>query len=282
MVLEAIINPLRAEKRPWEMFFIGAVYASIAVFLSNWIFKEHASMLIVFFTTMACIPFVYSQLKKEERKEAMIQSERTLLKEHGKVIIALTALFFGFVAAFVLWYCVLPSHIIQTTFETQTITIQSVNIAIAGQYLKLKTFTAILTNNLKVMVFCILFSFLYGIGAIFILAWNASVIATAIGNFIRTNIAFYAGKAGFAQAAAYLQIISVGLLRYSLHGIPEIVAYFIAGLAGGIISIAVIRESIGTKHFSRTIFDAADLIIIAVAIVFIAALLEVFITPMIF
>lgn len=282
MVLEAIINPLRAEKRPWEMFFIGFVYASVAIFLGNWIFKEHASLLMVFFTTIACIPFVYSQVKKEERKDIIIQSERSLLKEHSKAIIALTMLFIGFVIAYVLWYCVLPSHIVQTTYQTQTLTIQSINIAIAGSYLKFKTFTTIFLNNLKVMIFCVLFSFLYGMGAIFILAWNASVIATAIGNFIRANISFYVGKAGFAQAASYFQIISIGLLRYSLHGIPEIIAYFIAGLAGGIISVAVIRESFGTRKFSHAILDTTELLMIAITILLIAAILEVYVTPLIF
>jgi hypothetical protein len=66
----------------------------------------------------------------------------------------------------------------------------------------------------------------------FILTWNASVIGAAIGNFIRTEISRYAGSLGFAKAAAYFQIISLGLLKYAIHGIPEILAYFTAAGRG--------------------------------------------------
>ena len=127
-----------------------------------------------------------------------------------------------------------------------------------------------------------LFSFVYGSGAIFILTWNASVIATAIGNFIRTNLSSYAAAAGLQKFGAYMHIVSIGLLKYTIHGIPEILAYFVAGLAGGIISVAVINESFTTKGFSKALIDSSDLLIIAVLLILISALLEVFITPLIF
>lgn len=75
---------------------------------------------------------------------------------------------------------------------------------------------------------------------------------------------------------------SIGLLRYSLHGVPEILAYFIGGLAGGIISIAVIRHDFGTKKFERILLDSSDLLITAVVVLLIAAIIEVFITPALF
>jgi uncharacterized membrane protein SpoIIM required for sporulation len=133
-----------------------------------------------------------------------------------------------------------------------------------------------------VLIFCILFAFLYGAGAIFILTWNASVIAAAIGNFIRTNLVTVAERAGLAKVASYFQITSLGLLRYLLHGIPEITAYFIAGLAGSIISVAVIREKFGTKQFEKIILDSSDLILISILILIVSALVEVYITPTLF
>ena len=122
---------------------------------------------------------------------------------------------------------------------------------------------------------------MYGAGAIFILTWNASVIATAIGNFIRSNIASYASQAGF-RAASYFQIVSLALLRYLLHGIPEILAYIIAGLAGGIISVAVINARFGTRKFERVILDSSDLILLSVLLLILATLIEVYITPIFF
>ena len=49
---------------------------------------------------------------------------------------------------------------------------------------KLVLASEIFINNMGVLFLCIIFSFLYGAGAIFILTWNASVIAAAIGSFI--------------------------------------------------------------------------------------------------
>ena len=100
-------------------------------------------------------------------------------------------LFLGFVVAFVLWYCVLPASLVESSFRYQTDTIQRINSQIVGAHSSLGTFMYIFMNNIKVMIFCVLFSFLFGAGAIFILTWNASVIAAAIGNFIRTNLTMH-------------------------------------------------------------------------------------------
>ena len=282
MVLESLINPFKAKNSVYELFFMGVLFSSAAVFLSNWIFREQASLIMVFFTVLATVPFIYNTIKLEERKDLILNSEIKILKEHFHTINLFLFLFLGFVASFSFWYVVLPSTLVQSTFHVQSITIQSINIKILGSFSNMTTFNNILLNNLKVLVFCVLFAFLYGVGAIFILTWNASVLSTAIGNFIRTNLAFYAEKAGFGIMASYLQIVSLGLLRYLLHGIPEILAYFVAGLAGSIISVAVIREKFGTKEFEKVILDASDLILIATLILVIAAFIEVFITPTLF
>jgi uncharacterized membrane protein SpoIIM required for sporulation len=132
-------------------------------------------------------------------------------------------------------------------------------------------------------VFCILFSFIYGSGAIFILAWNASVIGTAIGNFVRTGLAASAAAIGAGFGIThYLQVISLGLFKYSIHGIPEILAYFTAGLAGGIISVAVIRHDMKTRKFEHILLDSADLLIISIVLLVVAAFLEVYVTPVVF
>jgi len=282
MVLESLTNPFKAEKKPWNLYFIGFFYASAGLFLGNWIFKEYASLIMVFLTTMACIPLLYKTMKFEEEKNYEIEKESTLLKEHSKAIFFLIFLFLGITTALVMWYIVLPTNFVQNSFRSQTLTIQAINTRITGDVLYIKTLTRILLNNLKVLIFCILFSFLYGAGAIFILTWNASVIAAAIGNFIRTNLTFYANATGFGRAGSYFQVISLGLLRYMIHGIPEILAYFIAGLAGGIISVAVINEQFGTKRFEKIVLDASDLILLSVLIIILAALIEVYITPILF
>ncbi len=282
MVLESLSSPVKAVDKPWKLFFIGALYSSIAIFLGNWIFREYASIISVFLTSMACIPLIVATFRAEEQKETGIESETNILRSHSRIIYYLTFLFLGFVFSYSLWYLVLPAAMVQNLFKAQTLTIQAINMKITGDFYNVQTLTLIFLNNLKVLIFCILFAFLYGAGGIFILSWNASVISTAIGNFIRTRLAEKASLLGFAKFASYFHIISLGLLRYLTHGIPEIMAYFIGGLAGGIISAAVIKEKFGTRNFEKVILDTSDLILIAVLFLIISALMEVYITPLMF
>ena len=67
-------------------------------------------------------------------------------------------------------------------------TIATINSNVIGHAVYLDQFFRIFFNNLKVLIFCIGFAFVYGVGAIFILVWNASVIGTAIGSFIRSEL----------------------------------------------------------------------------------------------
>lgn len=283
MVLESLTNPLQAERNPFNMIFLGFLYASVALFVSLWIFRDQASLVMVFLTVMACIPLFYNTLKLEEKKDITIEKESVLLKEHGKALEFLMFLFVGFTLAFAIWYVFLPSDLLQNAFSTQTQTILQINSGVTGNaMIKFGVFSKILFNNIKVLIFCLLFAFLYGVGAIFILTWNASVIGVAIGNFVRTNISTLAETHNLFIVGNYLHIFSLGLLRYAIHGIPEILSYFVGGLAGGIISIAVIRHDFGTKKFEHIVLDSSELIILSLVLLFVGALLEVYVTPLLF
>ena len=97
MVLESLINPFKPKKNLWEIYFIGILYSTAALFLSNWIFTEHASLLMVFFTVMASIPLLYNTIKLDESREEKLFDRKTIFKEQGKVISLIFLLFMGFV-----------------------------------------------------------------------------------------------------------------------------------------------------------------------------------------
>ncbi len=60
------------------------------------------------------------------------------------------------------------------------------------------------------MIFCLLFAFLYGVGAIFILVWNASVLGAAIGVFAKTQLSG-------PGIGAYIQAMSLGQCLETNH-----------------------------------------------------------------
>ncbi len=63
------------------------------------------------------------------------------------------------------------------------------------------------------------------------------------------------------------------------HGLLEIAAYFVAGLAGGIISIALIKHNLEND---KVLVDALDLVLLSLGILLIAGLVEVYVTPLFF
>ncbi len=286
-MLEMLINPAKAEKRPWEMFFIGAFYATISLILVKWIFSgdpvlsKYTGILVVTFCVMFTIPFMYYVLKNEEEKDLRIEGFGRLLKEHNKALIYLMFLFLGFIIAFSFWYIIFadgnqnfraqietycminkPAHFDDCVAEYGVKHISKTTIFSTAQ----ERIVNIFANNIYVLIFTLVFSLIFGAGAIFILAWNASVISAAIGIF----------------SGSTLSKLPLGIARYMIHGIPEIAAYFIGALAGGIISIAVINHDVHSEKFWVILQDSLNLVILSVVILFFAALIEVFITPALF
>src|SRR3989338_7889526 len=100
MVLEALIDTNEAERSPLELFWYGILYSSVAVILGLWIFREQASLIMVFLTVIAVIPLIYNTMKLEEWRTEHSTSESSLLKDHGRALSYFMMLFLGMLVAF--------------------------------------------------------------------------------------------------------------------------------------------------------------------------------------
>lgn len=281
-----LIRPKKAERHPWEMFFIGAFYASVSVILVNWVFSKDAvlakssGVLVVLFTVMFSMPFIYYTLKLEEKRITKNRGSWQLIKDHRRAIYAFLFLFIGYTIAFFAWYSILPTT---ESFRTQIEVYcqinrpASFNECVTQYGLKdaptivpflsnKERLFLIFTNNMYVLLFTLVFSLVFGAGVIFILCWNATVIGAAMGIFTDYK----------------LSSIFTGFIRFFIHGILEIASYFIIALAGGMVSVAVVNHEAGTSKFWDILQDSLNLIIISIVILFIAALVEVFVTPLLF
>src|SRR3989344_3493003 len=159
-MFEMLINPAKAERKPWEMFYMFRI--------------------------------------EETRSSQDGGSAFQLIKDHRKALWAFLWLFVGFVLGFSFWYIILPTtESLQQqvgTFclindpgnakcvETLTSKVQTSPTAFATNKERL---FLIFANNIYVLIFTLIFSLLFGAGVIFILAWNASVIAAAIAIFTK-------------------------------------------------------------------------------------------------
>ena len=285
-MLESIINPKRVEKGPWKMFFIGLIYASLSILLVSWFFNkdpilsQYSGMIVVTFCVMFSLPFMYFIIRQEERQDEETEGLLGMWKVHRDAIFAFVWLFFGFIVAFSFWYIVLQNSVL---FNAQIETYCMINspggiedcvtrydfpqqISSTGAATSKIRFLSIIQNNIYVMIFTLIFSLIFGAGAIFILAWNASVISAAIGIFTKYQVSN----------------IPLGIARYMIHGFPEITAYFITALAGGIFGIGVVRNGFRSPKFLKVIENVVILLFVAIIILVLAAVIEVYFTPILF
>lgn len=270
MVLEAIVNPTKVTGKPWEMFFIGAVYSLIGLALGYWVFRSYVSLVMVTFTAVAAIPFVRQAINN--RAPEKFSEKGSLLDKYSSTVSMFTFLFLGFVAAFVVSFVFMPGGMLADVFKAQMEAIMAVRTAATGNFISgAAAIFLIILNNIKVLLFCLFFSLLYGAGAIFILSWNASVMGAAIGNAIRDSL-----SRGFG--GAFLSV-PLSLAAYFVHGLPEIIAYFIGGIAGGILSVSLMRDGFKSPNFRRTIKDSLNLVAFALITLVLAAFIEVFVSP---
>lgn len=288
-MLESLINPKRAEKGPWKMLLIGILYASLSLLLVELFFgndpvlSKFSGIMVVTFCVMFTLPFMYYIIKKEEKSDEEIEGLTHVWKVHKDAIFALLWLFVGFIIAFAFWFIVLQnSTLLNAQVETYCMINSPGSIEDCAHQYSFENFAgestatgavtkkarlfSILENNIYVLIFTLIFSLIFGAGAIFILAWNATVIAGAIGIFTKYKIAG----------------IPLGISRYMIHGLPEIAAYFITALAGGILGVGLIRNGWKSKKFLRVFENVIILLFVSIMILLIAGLIEVYFTPLLF
>ena len=286
-MLESLINPKRVERGPLKMLFIGMLYASLSLLLVHFFFSadqilsRYSGMIVITFCVMFSLPFMYYLIKQEEDEDEHAEGLVGVWKIHKDAIFAFMWLFLGFIIAFSFWHIALQtffgsSNLFNAQIETYCMINSPGNIekcvegysleSITGNAASKARFFSIIENNVYVMIFTLLFSLIFGAGAIFILAWNASVIAAAIGIFTKYS----------------WHEIPMGIGRYMIHGFPEITAYFVTALAGGIFGVNILRNGLKSPKLFRVVENVAILLFIAMIILIIAAIIEVYITPIIF
>jgi hypothetical protein len=256
--------------------------------VSYYTFPKSASILSLAFVTIGLMPIIHRLFYEIETEECEEKGwSIAFLARHFDVVEILAWFFVGLVISYCMWYVVLPpehpAYCGTGVFNIEC-SLPERNAIFAEQEKTWNTITGwstgmvtgpqsclgtgrelfacsefIFSNNAVVLVLAILFSFMYSAGAIFLLSWNASVIATFIGKEITdTSLA-----SGLARAIGYLP-----------HGIPEVLGYFVGAIAGAIISVMLIKHKHRTHEFSHIMKDAVFLLIIAFALLFIAAFIE--------
>jgi uncharacterized membrane protein SpoIIM required for sporulation len=274
-MLESLIKYSEIEKRPWITFLWALLISSVGVLFSIQLSYQIqasgttinlAGLFSVIFTIIPSVYFLTVFIKKQEsmdEKDIEKHYEKGFWMRHDRDILIFLFYFFGLTFAFAFWAFMLPAG----TFQIQTMKIQEIRV-LAGNMFEsrmlegtasggeLGSFVKVLTNNMQVMGFAFIFSLLFGAGAVFIVVWNASILGVYIGRL--------------SESLFHIPGVSLSFLP---HGIPEIAGYLIAGLAGGVISAAVIRGHKKSIIIGVTI-DAMKLLGLAFLFILLGALIE--------
>ncbi|MCD6403290.1 MAG: stage II sporulation protein M [Candidatus Aenigmarchaeota archaeon] len=259
MVLESLVSIKEAIRKPSSMFFLGIIDSVVCMVISYFIFEQSTGMFTVFLITISMTPFINRLLRYIEAKEEKVITTEdyfdfSFWERHKRVIQIYVFFFSGMIVAMSLTYVLLPQHKIEKLFYDQ---INEINI-IRGKFVFADKFTEIVTNNISVLALSFLFSFIFGSGAVFILAWNASVLAAAIGIAAKS----FGGVKG----------IPLAVLMFFPHGSLEILAYFIGGIAGGIASAAFVRRK--SIRFWYIVRDSLKLLVVGVVLLIVAGIIE--------
>ncbi len=291
MVLEDILSDRVARKHPVDLLFVSFLMSTIAMWASYYVFRETTSVLTLAFVTMGLMPLIHTIFVEEEEEEAEEQGPITaFLARHFDIIKLLGWFFIGLVLSSAFWYVMLPTDKEQLCFGDTCIpaplrskvfseqektyqfivgkvtglagmpTGNATRESCLGNYRNLGGCTEfIYTNNAVVLGLAILFSFIWGAGTLFLLGWNASVIGVFIGKEVHDNGLF----SGLMKAFGYVP-----------HGLPEVLAYFIGSVAGGIISVALTKRRYRRHEFQQIAMDVLFLILLAYIVLFIGAIIE--------
>lgn len=257
MVLEKLVTIREAVRNPLWMFIIGALVSVVSLFISFIVFPESVGLFTTVLVTFIMTPFMVNLLTYEAfmtELEIKKKIHQNFFQRHWDMLMIYTAFFSGMIVALSLTFIFLPDSTVTKLFEDQ---INEIKI-IRGSFLFSSTFLKITVNNIGVLILSILFAFIFGSGAIFILSWNASVLSAAIGLT--------------AKSIGGISGIPVALVTYLPHGIFEIVAYFLGGIAGGILSAVVMKRK--TDLFGVMINDSIKVLVVAISLLFIGALIE--------
>ncbi len=299
MVVESIIKPVDAERKPWSAFGVGVLFASVSLWLAYSIFPSNASVLMVAFVTIAAVPMMYKALGMEEDMDERIadgKEKLSIIERHYDIISLYTFFFLGTLIAFIFWYIVLPSsgqhYLLGMEIPTDEVCFrEQINVlvrmgvvsgsvvsgnVVSGFTVHDISFNDIILNNLFVLFLCFFTSFLFGSGAIFLLTWQASVIGAFIGAYACHIVASMDTSPTIIH---YLMAATYVSLSLVVHGVPEILAYFLGAIAGGIFSRSIVRDlpHLRKKYgkYKEVIKDITTLILIAVLLIIIAGVLEV-------
>ncbi len=282
MVLELITNFQKLRHKPALMFIEAIVLTVLSVVFAVSLFPEnYTSIAILAFLTIGALP-LFNRLYSYD--SYLSSYSQNIFLRHKRIIKLLFFFFLGVFVAFILVYFVAPANVQDKLLTSQfselqgideireSITGQATAHDVSGSKFK-EVFYLIFKNNLLVVFTATVLSFFYGAGGLFLIAWNASILAAVLVKDIIISFSMASGSGLLTPLiGTYHSFIS--FLGFVPHGFFEVLAYFIVSVAGAVLARDLFRGMFTTDFRYRVIKDFIYLFIIAIICLIIGALIE--------
>ncbi|MBS3175690.1 stage II sporulation protein M [Candidatus Woesearchaeota archaeon] len=270
MVLEQILDSARVKRHIVFIFSLAFLFVFVGYLVSTLFFGSEVSVAMLFTLTLLLSPSMAHLVSNEEyieRKEGI----HHFFRNHKAIF---KVYFFIFLGVFAGFFVLGMYGNYYSTFDYQIQFLQSqqgLTTELVDDYLQhgytpnFENFIGLFGENIKVMLITFVLAIFYGAGSVFLVTLNASVFAA----FLVFVINYFSKISSYA-----LQTIGVFLI----HLIPEITGFFLASLAGSLLSRAILVEKFGSRGYSNILKDCALLLCVAAFFTLLGSFLEVYVS----
>ncbi len=265
MVLEQFLDRKIVTQHISFVFMLSAAYVFVAYAVQNLFFPEQ-SIATVLLVTILLVPSLHHLIVIEEKVERT--GSKNFWKRHKTIIKVYLGAFLGLLAGFLILGLVNPETLSYqiTQLEQEHLRPETVSNFTEQAYTPDTTTTiALFSHNIRYLLIGFVLSIFYGVGAIFLIAYNASFFAAFVVQL-------------FEKWTAALQLTGISLL----HLLPESTGYILTAIAGATLSRALIHERITGQQFRNVLRNCFLLLLSAILFVLSAAFIETYVTATMF
>ncbi len=242
-----------------NLFFVAAFQSFFAVVISALLFPSAAALVSVFLVSFGLLTTFDVIL--DENKEAIWVKKLNPVNANTKTALQFLAIFLGIFIVYFLLVTYLPKDVSKLQFAKQ---LEGAPTSFdVGRFSDIST---ILINNITVLYLFLFFSICYRAGAVFVIAWNASVWGATFGYI------HHSWEVSSFSTLVFSQIkLAVAILP---HLIAEASGYILAAMAGLFIAKGFNKYSFSSDSFNQVLRACLFLLIAASLLVIFGAVLE--------
>ncbi len=293
MVIERIFKEQLLKQKPAFALAAG-VFFTLAGFITSYLlFRPFVGLATILFTVILALPCLMRFFELEEAEQ---REEQSFLTRNESLIDFYLYFFIGSFLVFFLIALWNSNYV----FSLDDLQRASVPRGYATEFMpspplaRSETYS-IFMNNLYVMIISFVLSLFYGAGSLFLITFNGSIFAAVLAKVIKIKIprdpSWYTytfsvlgqpiafSLQGFWITSSFIAC-NLGIMFF--HGIPEVLAYFFAAIAGGVLSEAFIKEKFMSKGFFKIARNAFLLLFLSIIVLYVAAIIEISISKYLF